>query len=243
MIMNKYTKLIFEENFKQKSLNIENWNYVHAGTGFGNKEWQFYRQDSDNVKIVDNKLIITAKKEDYEHCHYTSGKIHTKGKFSFQYGRVDVVAKLPFGQGFWPAIWMMPEESNYGYWPSCGEIDIMESLGHDPEYIYGTIHYGDPHKYHGPQARIKNANEFHKYSIIWEKEKITWLIDDVIIGDTSKWFSYQKKIDKKNSYPAPFNQKFYLILNFAIGGNFSGYPDDTTSFPAEFIIESVKVYQ
>ena len=241
--MNKYKKLIFEENFDKNELDLNTWNYVHAGTGFGNKEWQFYREDSDNVKIRDNKLIITAKKEQYEHCNYTSGKIHTKGKFSFKYGRVDVTAKLPVGQGFWPAIWMMPEEPLYGYWPACGEIDIMESLGHDPEYIYGTIHYGDPHTYHGPQYRISNIKDFHKFSIIWEETKITWLIDDIEIGSTDKWFSYQRRVDKNNIYPAPFNQKFYLILNLAVGGNFSGYPDETTPFPTEYIIDSIKVYQ
>lgn len=239
----KYKKLIFEEKFTNVKLDQNVWNYVHAGTGFGNKEWQFYRQDSDNIKIVNNKLVITAKKEHFEHCNYTSGKIHTKGKFSFMYGRVDVVCKLPKGKGFWPAIWMMPEDSNYGYWPSCGEIDIMESLGHDPEYIYGTIHYGQPHLYHGAQYRIEDASKFHKFSLIWEEEKITWLIDDVEIGNTTKWFSNNERHNQRFSYPAPFNQKFYLILNFAVGGNFSGYPDETTIFPAEFVIDSIKVYQ
>lgn len=241
----KFNNLIFEDNFDNNTLDLTKWNIEHAGHGFGNNEWQFYRNDSDNVKVINNQLVITAKKEKYEHRYFTSGKITTKGKFSFQYGRVDITAKLPIGQGFWPALWMMPENSKYGWWPSCGEIDIMESLGHDPGYIYGTIHYGHPHKYHGPRTRINDINAFHKYSLIWTEEEIIWLIDDVEYGKTSNWFSKSYVKEKgliDNSYPAPFNQKFYLIINLAVGGNFSGYPNKETPFPTSFIINSVKVY-
>lgn len=235
-----WDKLIFCEEFDGEQVDLNRWNYVHAGSGFGNKEWQFYRSDSDNIKIVNHQLVITAKKEIYEHRYFTSGKITTRGKFSFQYGKVEIVAKLPVGKGFWPALWMMPEDNCYGYWPLSGEIDIMESLGHQPEKIYGTIHYGNPHTYHGASGFIKNPEQFHKYAIVWEKEKISWYVDDVLLGSTSKWFS---KSTVNQPYPAPFNQKFYLIINFAIGGAFSGYPDLTTTFPTEFIIDSIKVYQ
>lgn len=243
--MKDYSKLIFEDDFSLGELDLNKWNVVHLGNGFGNKEWQFYRNDSDNVQIIDNKLVITGKKEDYEHCHYTSAKITTKDKFSFKYGRVDVVAKVPHGKGFWPAIWMMPQNLTYGWWPENGEIDIMESLGHDPDFIYCTIHYGRPHTYHGCTKRINQSDQFHKYSLIWEEKKFTWLIDDIVVGSTNRWFSKKNndKNSERNEYPAPFNQEFYLIINLAIGGNFSGYPDETTKFNAEFMIDSVKVFK
>lgn len=233
-------KLIFEENFNQKTLNKNIWNIENAGNGFGNNEWQFYTNQEKNIQIINNQLVITAYKENYEHRYFTSGKITTKGKFFFKYGRIDIKAKLPKGKGLWPALWMMPENSQYGWWPSCGEIDIMESLGHQPEKIYGTIHYGIPHYYHGGDIIIDNPNEFHTYSLIWEESEITWLIDNQIYAKTSNWFSKRKD---NYDYPAPFNQDFYLIINLAVGGNFSGYPNKETIFPVSFIIDSIKVYQ
>ena len=243
--MKKYNNLIFEDDFSLGYLDSNKWNVTHLGNGFGNKEWQFYRSDSDNVKVINNQLVITGKKEDYEHCHYTSAKITTKDKFSFKYGRVDIVASLPKGKGLWPALWMMPQFNTYGHWPHNGEIDIMESLGHDPDYIYCTIHYGLPHQYHGFTKIIERSNDFHKYSLIWEEGIITWLIDDEIVGSTSTWFSKNYKDGKEinNKFPAPFDHEFYLIINLAIGGNFSGYPDETTKFNAELVIDSVRVYK
>ena len=237
---NKFTKLIFEDNFNQDTLDLNKWSIVHLGNGFGNNEWQFYREDSDNVSIINNQLVITCKKEVYEHRYFTSGKIQSRNKFSFKYGRVDIKAKVPIGNGLWPALWMMPENSKYGFWPVCGEIDIMESLGKDPSLIYGTIHYGLPHEYHGHQTRIKNIDDFHIYSLIWEEDVIIWLIDNIEVGRTSKWFS---KKEQMNKYPAPFDQEFFLIINLAVGGNFSAYPDKTTKFPNQFIIDWVRVYQ
>lgn len=235
-----FDKLIFEENFDKKIIDDKIWNIEVGGSGFGNNEWQFYTDSPKNVQIINNQLIITAYKENYQHRYFTSGKLTTRGKFFFKYGRVDIVAKLPSGKGLWPAFWMMPEKSNYGWWPLSGEIDIMESLGHEPERIYGTIHYGLPHKYHGGNLIIDKPNEFHTYSLIWKKDSITWLVDDKIIKTTNEWFS---KGVKDYDYPAPFDQEFFLIINLAVGGNFSGYPNKTTNFPASLIIDSIKVYK
>lgn len=235
-----FDKLIFHEDFKENKLDLDVWNIVHSGSGFGNREWQYYRDDGDNINIINQQLVIEAKKEQYEHRYFTSGKITTKNKFSFQYGKVEIIAALPRGKGLWPALWLMPNDSVYGYWPTSGEIDIMESLGHHPEKIYGTIHYGHPHKYHGFTTEISEPEKFHKYTLIWEENKISWYVDDFLIGETAEWFSKNKQ---ENPYPAPFNQKFYLIINLAVGGTFSGYPDLETEFPSKFIIDSIKVYQ
>lgn len=235
-------ELIFFDNFDQKQLNLTKWNYVEAGDGFGNKELQYYTSRSKNIFIRNNQLVIKAYKESFQYLQYTSAKITTKDKFSFQYGMVEVKVKLPIGKGIWPAIWMMPSDRRYGGWPSCGEIDIMEIMGCQPEKIYGTIHFGLPHSENGPRYYISDydKNQFYTFKIIWEKEKISWFVDDYCYGNTSDWFS---KRDIEYPYPAPFNQPFYLIINLAIGGKFPGNPDDTTIFPQEYIIDYVKVYQ
>ncbi len=235
-----FDKLIFEENFNGPNLDTKIWNIEKGGYGFGNNEWQFYTDEAKNIQLIDNQLVITANREKYQHRYFTSGKITTRGKFFFKYGRIDVRAKLPTGKGLWPAIWLMPEKSSYGYWPSCGEIDIMESLGYEPQRIYGTIHYGLPHKYHGGNLVIESLNEFHTFSLIWTDDSFTWLVDEKVIAKTNQWFS---KRNEEYPYPAPFNQEFYLIINLAVGGNFSGYPNKTTKFPVSFIIDSIKVYQ
>jgi beta-glucanase (GH16 family) len=235
-------KLIFEDHFDNEKLDLNKWNIIEAGTGFGNRELQYYTARDKNIFIRNHMLIIKALEEQYLNRNYTSAKITTDHKFSFQYGMVEVRAKLPKGQGMWPAIWMMPAERLYGSWPSCGEIDIMESLGHNPEKIYGTIHYGMPHIDHGPRYLIPgyDENEFYTYKILWDEKEISWFVNDFCYGSTSEWFSRREEIFP---YPAPFNQPFYLILNLAVGGNFPGNPDQTTLLPQEFVIDYVKVYQ
>ncbi|MDF2700137.1 MAG: glycosyl hydrolase family protein [Haloplasmataceae bacterium] len=238
-------KLIFEDKFELNHLDETKWSYDTGGHGFGNKEWQYYTNREKNVFIENNQLVIKAFKEDYENMNYTSGKVFTKDKFSFTYGKVEVKALLPIGQGMWPAIWMMPVDRGiHGGWPSCGEIDIMEAIGHEPNKTYGTIHYGNPHSYFGGNTTIKNgtfADLYHVFGLEWEEHEIRWYLDGVLFHKENNWFSKHKDIN--DEYPAPFNKNFYLILNFAVGGMWPGYPDETTKFPQEFRIDYVKVFQ
>lgn len=141
-------KLVWEDNFDGDSLNMENWNYETHEPGWVNNELQEYTDSTDNIYVKDGELVLKAMKEETENGDkYTSGKVTTQKKRDYKYGRFEARIKVPEGQGLWPAFWMMPtDESLYGSWPRCGEIDIMEVLGHEPEKAYGTIHYGNPHR-------------------------------------------------------------------------------------------------
>jgi len=237
-------KLVFEEEFKQPTLDLSKWSYDIGGHGFGNKEWQYYTDCKNNVFIDNSQLVLKALQEVYQDSNYTSGKVFTKDKFSFQYGKVEIKAKLPIGKGMWPAIWMMPDDKEGG-WPACGEIDIMEQIGHEPNKIYGTIHYGIPHTYFGGNITLENetfADRFHVFGLEWDETLIKWTLDGEVYHQETKWFSKYRNGNEK-VYPAPFNKKFYLIINLAVGGKWPGYPDNSTLFPQEFRIEYVKVFQ
>lgn len=239
-----YNKLIFEDNFSLDKLDLTKWSYDTGGHGFGNKEWQYYTDREKNVFIDNNQLVLKAYKEQFQNCFYTSGKIYTKNKFSFKYGRIEVKAKLPFGKGIWPAIWMMPEDNKDG-WPIGGEIDIMELIGDKTNKIYGTIHYGIPHIYSGGTKILNEgsfSDDFNVFGVIWDEYSIRWSLNGEVYHSETKWFAKNRQ-GKVIPYPAPFNQKFYLILNLAVGGKWPGYPDETTIFPQEFRIDYVRVYQ
>jgi hypothetical protein len=164
------------------------------------------------------------------------------------YGKVVVSAKVPEGQGLWPAIWMMPQdESYYGQWPKCGEIDIMESLGKDTTISYSTIHYGEPHAEQQGTVTMTGADSFsarfHEYSVEWEPGEMRFYTDDVLVLTVNDWFTAEEGQDDK-PYPAPFNQPFFVQMNLAVGGDWPGNPDATTNFDnAEFEIDYVRVYQ
>jgi beta-glucanase (GH16 family) len=154
-----------------------------------------------------------------------------------------VRAKLPKGKGIWPAIWMMPTDNRYGGWPNSGEIDIMELLGHEPGVVHGTLHYGDRVKRHLSQgekfvlAKGTFAEGFHVFGLEWEEGKISWLVDGVVVQTQKEWHT------RDAGYPAPFDQRFHLILNVAVGGTWPGEPDKSTQFPAEMVMDWVRVYQ
>jgi len=172
--------------------------------------------------------------------YYTSGKVNSQNKQDFMYGKVVARAKVPEGQGLWPAIWMMPtDESLYGQWPKCGEIDIMEVLGSQPDIAYATIHYGEPH---GEQQGVLKLTE-GEFSVEWEPGEMRFYIDDNLVNTVNDWFTAESDGDEK-PYPAPFDQTFFLQMNLAVGGNWPGNPDENTDFSkAEFEIDYVRVYQ
>ena len=228
------------------------WNFdigdgsQHGLTGWGNNELEFYTQEA--VKIGEN-LEIRANKtnlEDNFECYYgkalwTSGKIHTANKISIKYGRIDVVAKMPTGVGTWPAIWLLGCDLLKGNaWPHCGEIDILETTGANPNQIQGTIHgpgyFGEAGLTKIIQAEKPLSEAFHTYSINWMEDKIEWLFDGEIYNSISK-------SDVENfGFSWPFNQAFYLILNLAIGGWFAGEVDPRLE-NATLEIKSIKHYK
>ena len=230
-------KLIFEEQFNGDVLNESTWNYELGNgcphiCGWGNNERQYYTKE--NVAVKDGHLIITATKDSL----YESGRITTRDKFEFQYGVIEVRAKLSTGQGIWPAIWMLGSNISEVGWPKSGEIDIMEYVGKAPHEIHTTLHTQDSHgksvntKIH----TIKDIEQgFHVYKCDWSKDAISFYIDDALV------YTFSPEVKDANTWP--FDQPFYVILNMAVGGNFGGPEVDDSIFPQEFIVDYVKVYK
>ena len=241
--------LLWNDEFNGDSLNTDIWSITKRQPGVTNAELQEYTDAAENVFVKDGRLILKAIKtvdktgKDY----YTSGKVVTRKKKDFTYGKVVTRAKIPEGQGLWPAIWMMPTvETLYGTWPRGGEIDIMEILGHEPAVAHGTIHYGMPHAQQQGSYKLENgtfADGFHEFSVEWEPGEMRFYVDDNLYHTVNDWYSVDPGVIERE-YPAPFDQDFYMQLNLAVGGTWPGDPDETTDFVnAEFEIDYVRVYQ
>ena len=233
-----YTNLVWADEFDTDGApNPANWSYdIGVGeNGWGNGEAQFYRDVPDNVQVSNGNLVITAKTETFGGRNYTSARLKSENKFEFTYGKVEVRAKLPEGGGTWPAIWLLG--ANYdqpGFtWPACGEIDIMEHKGNEPNIIHGTLHYpgNSAGNANGTTINIPNVmSEFKVYSVIWSDQSIRFFVD----GQLYKTFT--------NSAAVPFNHDFFIILNVAMGGTFGG--DISPSFVQSAMeIDYVRVYQ
>ena len=241
-------KEVWADEFDGDKLDESSWNVETHEPGWVNSELQEYTQ-SGNYTVSDGKLTIQPKKvknEDGSYS-YTSARLNTQGKKDYTYGLFEVVAKVPSGKGFLPAFWLMPTDENlYGQWPRCGEIDAMEVMGQDTKTAYGTIHYGNPHKENQGTYTLENGDfstGYHKFSCEWEPGKITWYIDGVKYYETNDWYSTTQG-QGTVSYPAPFDQPFYMILNLAVGGSWVGYPEEDQDINSQsYSIDSVRVYQ
>lgn len=217
------------------------WDYDIGGHGWGNSELQYYTSDSVNVRVNNGKLEIETHYYPNSDFKYTSARIVTRNKGDWKYGRVEVRAKLPFGLGTWPAIWMLPTDWEYGDWPRSGEIDIMEHVGYDPNVIYGTVHteafnhsIGTHESNH---ITIPTAmSEYHVYAIEWFEDRLDFYID----GNKHFTFENQNKTYKE----WPFDKRFHLIMNIAFGGDWGGaHGIDNSIFPVKMDIEYVRVYE
>ena len=242
-------KLMWEDQFNGDSLDMDDWNIETHEPGWVNNELQEYTTSAENIYMEDGNLVLKPIKSTDENgkVFYTSGRVNTQNKHDFKYGIFEARAKVPAGQGFLPAFWMMPTNENlYGQWPRCGEIDIMEVLGNQTDTSYGTIHYGNPHSESQGSYTLNNGNfadEYHTFSVEWEPGKISWYVDGKCIHTENDWYSVTEG-QGEITYPAPFDQPFYMILNLAVGGNWPGNPDDTTDFDkAAYVIDYVKAYQ
>ncbi|MBL0744615.1 family 16 glycosylhydrolase [Chryseolinea sp. Jin1] len=232
--------LVWHDEFEGTALNTNDWTF-ELGTGsngWGNSELQYYRQENTSVK--DGYLVITAKKEDFQSSKYTSSRIITQNKKSFQYGRVDIRAALPNGKGIWPALWMLGSNVSTVSWPKCGEIDIMEMVGggNGDKTVYGTAHWDNAgaHASYGNSKQLSSgifSDEFHVFSIVWTAQKITWYVDDVQFN----------VIDTTPAGLAAFQKEFFVIFNVAVGGEWPGNPDSNTLFPQRMIVDYVRIFQ
>lgn len=229
--------LVWQDEFNASALNAADWTFEIGAGGWGNNELQYYQPQ--NTYMQDGYLVIEARQEG---SNYTSSRIITKGKKEFKFGRIDIRAALPQGQGIWPALWMLGSNIDQQNWPACGEIDIMELVGHLPGQVYGTAHFGanvGAHQFVGSSvvlpgnARFSEA--FHVFSIVWEQDRIRWYMDDVQYHEITP--------ATLNGANYPFNNPFFFIFNVAVGGNWPGSPDATTNFPQRMIVDYVRVFQ
>jgi beta-glucanase (GH16 family) len=233
-------ELVWSDEFSGSDLNTDDWTQREGNgcpdlCGWGNGELQLY--SVDNTRIENGNLIITAENPNGK--TYTSSRLNTKEKQEFKYGRIDIRARLPFGRGIWPALWMLGSNIDQVPWPECGEIDIMELVGHQPGTVHGTAHYDrDGHEFVGTgwplSAPERYADKFHVFSILWQEDEIEWYVD------YNKFFSIKAK-DVGFNYP--FNQPFYFIANIAVGGEWPGEPDATTTFPQIMEVDYIRVFQ
>ncbi|MDG3583012.1 glycoside hydrolase family 16 protein [Galbibacter pacificus] len=231
-------KLVWEENFDGDALDETNWNFELGNgcpnvCGWGNNERQIYTKQNHQIK--DGFLTITAKLED---SSYTSTRITTKDKFEFTYGSIETRAKLPIGQGIWPAFWMLGANIDEVGWPSCGEIDILEYVGKEPDMVYTTIHvpdtYGD--KASSKKTKFEDIEDgFHTFKAHWTHDKIEFYVDDQLV--------YTYAPPHKTIKNWPFDNPAFIIVNMAVGGNFGGPEVDNGIFPQEYMVDYIKVYQ
>lgn len=231
--------LIWEDDFNSGGLRTDYWNVELDNSGGGNDELQYYTPRESNVYIENGNLVLKALEEDFQGRTYTSGKVTTKGFVDWRYGRIEASIKLPEGRGIWPAFWMMPTESKYGIWPNSGEIDIMELIGSVPNTVYGTIHYGPPWNYTNGIYTLdegKFSDDFHSFSIEWAPDSIKWYVDNDLYS-----MKTADSLRRPDQWKV-FQERFYVILNLAVGGNWPGNPDETTVFPQTMEIDYVRVY-
>ncbi|MDI6103069.1 family 16 glycosylhydrolase [Actinoplanes sp. NEAU-A12] len=221
------------------------WNFDVGGGGFGNSEFQYYTNSTNNVRLDgQGHLAITARKENpanyqcwYGSCQYTSGRILTSGKFTQRYGRFEAGIKVPKGQGIWPAFWMLGDNLGGVGWPQSGEIDIMENVGKEPNKLYGTVHgpgYSGGGAIGGSRALgAPLGDAFHAYAVDWSPNQIVWYLDGV------EYFRVTPAALGGRQWV--FDHPFYMILNVAVGGNWPGSPDASTSFPQTMLVDYVRV--
>lgn len=233
--------LVWRDEFNGPSINLNDWTHELGNSGWGNNELQNYTSSSNNSYISDGKLVIEAREENSNGSSYSSARMVTQDKQEFQFGRIDIRARLPEGQGIWPALWMLGSNFSDVGWPACGEIDIMELVGHEPSTVHGTAHWGAQGQGFSNSASAditlssgKFIDEYHVFSIIWDQDRIRWYMDDTKFHEINRSGVVEEY---------RFNQPFFFIFNVAVGGNWPGNPDNTTVFPQRMFVDYVRVFQ
>lgn len=229
-----FDNLVFEDNFDVAGApDPTKWSYNIGAGGWGNNEVQYYTNSTDNAIVADGMLKITAKRQNLSGSEFTSARLVSENKFEFTYGKIEFRAKLPTGGGTWPALWALGQNYATNTWPACGEIDVMEHKGNNPNVIYGTLHYpgASGGTANGNNTTITNATtDFHIYSAVWSSTSIKFYVDGNL------YHSYA------NVAGSPFNADFFLIMNVAMGGNFGGTIDPAFT-QSTMEVDYVRVYQ
>lgn len=240
-----FSNLIFEDNFNTNGAIDETfWNYdlgvgnAISGAGWGNNELQYYTDRPENIKVEDGMLHMIARQESFMGSGYTSARINTIGKLEQEYGRFEARIQLPWGNGLWPAFWLLGNNINEVSWPQCGEIDIMEYRGQNPTILLGSVHGPGYSAGESVGKEYDLGNDrfdtgFHVFGIEWGPEYINYYVDDVLYNQITP-----DDVDGEWVFDHPF----YIILNLAVGGNFVGPPNANTVFPQTMLVDYVRVY-
>ncbi len=231
--------LVWQDEFDGPEIDRTKWTFDIGGHGWGNNELQTYTERPENARIEDGMLVIEARKEKFVRRDYTSARLKTQGLHAWTYGRIEARMKLPYGNGIWPAFWMLGADIAQNPWPASGEIDIMEYIGRDANKVYGTVHGpgysgagGVGHFITLPAETLRE--DFHIYAVEWKPEEIRWYVDD------TQYFKVTRQ-----TVPGRwvFDKPFFILINLAVGGNWPGPPDDSTVFPQFLLVDYVRVYQ
>ena len=237
-------RLVWSDEFNQPDGSAPapaKWRYDTGGLGWGNKELEYYTLRTNNSRIEGGKLVIEARREEFDGRHYTSARLLTLGKAAWTYGLVEARIKVPHGQGMWPAFWMLGTNIASAAWPACGEVDIMENIGKEPGTVHGTAH-GPGYSGLGIGGSLTLpggaavADDFHVFAVECEPDRITWLMD------SRPYFTLTPtNLPAKGAWV--FNQPKFLLLNLAVGGNWPGDPDVSSTFPQKMLVDYVRVYE
>ncbi|MDM5179259.1 family 16 glycosylhydrolase [Massilia sp. DJPM01] len=229
--------LAWADEFNGTSLDTAKWNIEVNGDGGGNNELQYYTARPENIRVTGGELVIEARKEAYMGKQYTSGRITTQNKASWQYGRIEARMKIPTGKGTWPAFWMLGNSITSAGWPASGEIDIMEHINSEA-VTHGTIHWSDQNNayanYGGPSGNL-DFSQYHVYAVEWDASAIRWYVD----GSKFHEVNIAGGINGTSEFHAPY----FLLFNLAVGGNWPGSPDGSTAFPNRMQVDYVRVYR
>ncbi|MFZ9033887.1 MAG: family 16 glycosylhydrolase, partial [Anaerohalosphaeraceae bacterium] len=241
--------LVWSDEFDGTEIDHSNWQH-EVGDSWYNNELQSYTPRPHNSYVADGDLVIVALNESYGGNQFTSARMITRSKADFKYGRIEARMKLPGGGGMWPAFWMMPTHSLYGSWAASGEIDIMEAAN-TPTWIAGNIHFGGESPLNNSSGSTKYygggedfSQDYHVYSLEWDPTEIRWFCDGNWYKTETNWWT--GSYSDNSTFPAPFDEEFYIILNVAVGGNYPGCLDPsciTATFPQEMRVDYVRVYQ
>jgi beta-glucanase (GH16 family) len=268
-------QLVWSDEFDGDGIDPRKWGF-EIGNGFfdynshtyvpgwGNQELQYYTSEPANASVSDSCLTIRAIREQIHGCGYSSARLRTRTRagtplFAKCYGRFEFRAKVPWGKGLWPALWLLPLDEAYGPWAASGEIDVMEIVGERPQEYLGSLHFGSGFPKRELVTHVhalaggSTVADFHEYAVEWEPGEIRWLVDGQHWATQKSWWSCSRQRNGKglaargaadlNDWPAPFDRPFYILMNVAVGGNFPGVPNRETRFPAELVVDYVRVYE
>lgn len=230
-------QLVWNDEFQGNTLNTQFWTHETGAGGWGNNELQYYRQE--NTSVGGDVLTIEARKENYQGSNYTSSRLITRNKKSFTYGRIDIRALLPKGQGIWPALWTLGNNITSVGWPDCGEIDIMEMVGgsNRDKTVHGTLHWGNNgHAQYGQSYTLPSgifADEYHVFTLIWDQTSMKWYVNDIKFNE----------VDITPVHMSEFHLPQFFIFNVAVGGIWPGNPDASTQFPQQLKVDYIRVFQ